>query len=53
MSHEEHGKHLCSYELNVSNLDEYRELVRDGKYIFQHYGRVSLKAENLCASEPL
>ena len=53
MTHEEHSKSLCSYELNVSNLDEYRELVRDGKYMCKHCGRVSVKAKNLCGSEPL
>ena len=53
MTHEEHGNHLCSYELNESNLDEYKELVRDGKYFCTHCGRVSVKAENLCGPEPL
>jgi len=31
--HEEYTKHLCSYELNESNLEEYKEIVRDGKYV--------------------
>jgi len=53
MTHEEHTKHLCSYELNESNLTEYNELVRDGKYMFKHCCRVSVKAENLCGPEPL
>jgi len=53
MTHEEHGNHLSSYELNDSNLDEYNELVRDGKFVCKHCGRVSVKAENLCGPDPL
>jgi hypothetical protein len=53
MTHEEHGKHLCSYELNESNLNAYKELVRDGKYVYKYCGRVSVKAENLYDPDPL
>ena len=53
MTHEEHAKHLCSYELNESNMEEYEELVRDRKFVCKHCDRVSVKAENLCGPEPL
>jgi len=56
MPHDGHEKHLCFME-NVGyiqkNFDEYKRLVKNGKYICVICGRVAEKAENLCGPERL
>ena len=56
MPHDGHEKHLC-FMKNIGfiqkNFDEYKKLVRSGKYICVTFGRVADKAENLCGPERL
>ena len=56
MPHEGHEEHLC-YLQNIGfllkNWEEYKNLVRDGRYVCKACGRVAVKAENLCAPERL
>ena len=51
-----HDKHLC-YLHNVgyvtSNLNKYKELVRDPKYVCKACGRVAVEDNNLCILEKL
>ncbi len=49
--HPGHDKHLCylvNLGLQVSNPDEYRLLVRDGKFLCKGCGRVAASEKNLC-----
>ncbi len=54
--HPGHGAHLCVAH-NVgylkSNLEEYKNLVRDGKFVCKQCGRAAAKAENLCEPDKL
>jgi rubrerythrin len=34
--------------VQISNAEEYKKLVRDGKYVCKVCGRVAAKKENLC-----
>ena len=46
-----HKMHLCyivSQGFNLSDPDEYKELVEKPRFKCQHCGRVANKAENLC-----
>lgn len=56
MPHPGHDKHLC-YLKNMgfltSNPDDYKMLVRGGKFICQNCGRVAADAKNLCKPESL
>jgi hypothetical protein len=51
MPHESHQQHLC-YLANIgfhqSNMQEYKELVKEPKYLCKACGRVAANAENLC-----
>ena len=52
----DHAKHLCmigSTLITNSQLDDFKPLVRNPKFICGNCGRVAAKAENLCNPEPL
>jgi len=51
MPHPGHDKHLCylnNLGFQVSNSDEYTQLVRDGKFFCKSCGRVAASEKNLC-----
>jgi hypothetical protein len=51
MPHLGHDKHLCylnNLGFQVSNPDEYKELVKDGKFFCKGCGRVAAREGNLC-----
>ena len=54
MPHAMHEKHLC-YLNNIrfqdSNLEEYKDLVKDARFLCNNCGRVAKDAKNLC--EPI
>jgi hypothetical protein len=54
--HKNHEKHLC-YLQNIGflaeNLEEYKKLTRDPRFICKACGRVAQDSENLCLPEPL
>ena len=56
MPHEGHDKHLC-YLQNVgfveSNLDDYKDLVKNPQYVCKGCGRVAASDRNLCKPERL
>jgi hypothetical protein len=56
MPHPEHEKHLCYLE-NVgyvkANLDDYKKLVRDAKFVCRQCGRIAAGARNVCDPENL
>ncbi len=56
MPHPHHKEHLC-YLQNIgfveSNLDEYKTLVRNPKYVCGNCGRAAADAQNLCKPEKL
>jgi hypothetical protein len=56
MPHTGHDKHLCFLH-NMgyvnSNLDKYKKLVKDGKYVCKACGRVAVEEKNLCVPEKL
>lgn len=56
MPHPEHEEHLCFLQ-NVgyvkSNLNMFKELVKDGKFICRSCGRVAASEKNLCDPEKL
>ncbi len=56
MPHPAHELHLCLLQ-NVGyltlNLDEYKKLVKEGKYVCKNCGRVAASEKNLCAPEKL
>ena len=56
MPHAGHDKHLC-YLASTGHLKEDREdfkkLVRNGKYVCKGCGRVAAEAASLCAPEEL
>ena len=56
MPHSGHDKHLCFLH-NMGyvngNLDKYKVLVKDGKYVCKACGRVALEEKNLCVPEKL
>jgi hypothetical protein len=56
MPHPGHDEHLC-YLQNVGflskNLDEYKKLVKDAKYVCKACGRTAAKDVNLCVPEKL
>jgi hypothetical protein len=54
--HPGHGKHLCvAHVMNwiQTNLDEYKDIVRDGKYVCKQCGRVAKTPEYLCDPDTL
>jgi len=49
--HAGHEHHLCylrNLGFHKTNLNEYKELVVDGKYICKECGRVAADRKNLC-----
>lgn len=56
MPHPEHEEHLCLLQ-NVgylkTNLNDYKKLVKDGKFICRGCGRVAASEKNLCTPEKL
>jgi len=51
MPHPGHDKHLCwltGQGFHVNKQDQYKKLVKDGKFMCKGCGRVAAKAENLC-----
>ena len=54
MPHAEHEKHLC-YLQNVgylkSNLEGYKKLVKDAKFVCKGCGRSAASEKNLCNPE--
>ena len=56
MPHSGHERHLCFLH-NVGfvkdNLEEYKKLVKDGKFVCKNCGRVAVEEKNLCAPEKL
>jgi hypothetical protein len=51
MPHPEHDKHLCylnNLGFQISNADEYKDLVRNGKFMCKVCGRVAAEEKNLC-----
>jgi hypothetical protein len=56
MPHPGHDKHLCylnNLGFQISNPKDYKELVRDGKFVCKICGRVAAKEINLCKSAKL
>jgi hypothetical protein len=56
MPHAGHEKHLCLLQNTgylQENLVEYKNLVKDAKFICKNCGRAAASDKNLCAPEPL
>jgi hypothetical protein len=56
MPHEGHHAHLCvAQTMNYiqTNLEDYKNLVRDGQYVCKNCGRVAKEAQYLCAPDML
>jgi len=52
MPHLGHGKHLCHLVEHVGiDINQYKPLVRNAKFLCRKCGRVAAKEENLC--EPI
>ncbi|MGQ9630482.1 MAG: hypothetical protein ACUVXI_09240 [bacterium] len=56
MPHVDHEKHLC-YLHNISylqrNFNDYKDLVKDAKFVCRNCGRASASSINLCYPEKL
>lgn len=56
MPHAEHEQHLC-YLQNVgylkTNLEDYKKLLKDAKFVCKGCGRAAATEKNLCAPEKL
>jgi len=51
MPHDGHSGHLCymvNMRINETNFQEFKELVRDAKYICKNCGRAAADKESLC-----
>ena len=48
-----HSKHLCHLAESGADLDEYKGLVQNAKFVCKVCGRAAAKEENLCAPVPL
>lgn len=48
-----HSKHLCDMVLKGADLETYKNLVKDPKFICKKCGRAAAKEENLCEPVPL
>lgn len=54
--HPGHEEHLCvakSVGYLKTNLDDYKKLVKNPKYVCKECGRVAASDKNLCDPEPL
>jgi len=56
MPHAQHEQHLC-YLQNLgyvqSNLEDYKKLVTDSKFVCKNCGRTAENDKNLCAPESI
>ena len=56
MPHPNHENHLCLLQ-NVgylqSNMEKYKRLVQDAKFVCKTCGRVAARENNLCSPEKL
>jgi hypothetical protein len=56
MPHPGHEKHLCLLQ-NLgylkTNLEDYKKLVKDGKFVCKGCGRVAVNEQDLCAPEKM
>ena len=52
-SHVDHDKHLCSLVSEGMDLLDYKELVRNPKFICRVCGRAAASEKNLCDPVPL
>ena len=56
LPHPGHDKHLCFLD-NIgyvkANLEKYKELIRDPKFVCKNCGRAAASDENLCKPESL
>ena len=51
MPHPGHGKHLCylnNLGFQISNPKEYKDLVKNGRFLCKLCGRVAASEKNLC-----
>lgn len=51
MPHPGHDKHLCylnNLGFQISNPEEYKDLVQNGKFMCKNCGRVAKDEKNLC-----
>ena len=51
MPHPGHDKHLCylnNLGFQISNMEDYKALVQNGKYLCKNCGRVAASEKNLC-----
>jgi hypothetical protein len=51
LPHDGHDKHLCylnNLGFQISNAKEYKELVKDGRFMCKVCGRVAANERNLC-----
>lgn len=51
MPHSGHDKHLCymnNLGFQISNPDEFKALVKNGKFYCQNCGRVAASGKHLC-----
>ncbi len=46
--HVNHDQHLCSLVAEGTELDDYKQLVRNPKYICRICGRAAASEKNLC-----
>ena len=56
MPHSGHERHLCFLHNTgflKDKLEEYKKLVKDGKFVCKNCGRVAVEGKNLCAPEKL
>ena len=56
MPHPEHEYHLCllqNLEYLKTNLNDFKNLVKDGKFICRNCGRVAAGEKNLCNPDKL
>jgi DNA replicative helicase MCM subunit Mcm2 (Cdc46/Mcm family) len=56
MPHPAHEGHLCFLQnvgYLITNLQEYKKLVKEGRYVCKNCGRVAANEQNLCAPEKL
>ena len=56
MPHDGHDEHLCylnNLGFHISEPEEYRELVRNGKFVCKICGRVAASEDNLCKPDKL
>ena len=56
LPHPKHGEHLCYLEnmgYVANNLKEYKELVRNAKFVCQNCGRSAASETSLCRPDPI